>query len=458
MGEYTKRFGLYKPDVGETGWGDKVNHNFDLIDKILHHLEDNVLRVALRSLKNSATIGVTGKELYNVFADVITPNYPNGYLNTINSVYSDDTWQALVTNPNTYDLKDFQVEVIITDPDFFSLCTDPKYIEVYSGDLSTPLPFYVEHFDPTNSRCIIFVKVPLIKAGETIKIAIKVNTSRTESLSDPNEVFDFFDDFNTLSSDYVNVTGTWGASNGFAIVTKDYGTAPGNVLLNSSENVDSTKYYAEIIAILNTSPQDASVVVGAQGLSKDKPFAVSGCTIISGAGKITIGYWNGSAWNTNIVPFNVALGQRYRVSLAIENGQLIAKVRNLVNWAYKEVTYNVPFSSGYIGLHHGAGFTTSNKFDQLRLRKKADQDPDVQVSKYLLYLETKEFVTSDTFDTILITQFGDATIKYSIDGGETWNEVEEDTETEIGDTNRIKLRFEDFNNFEGYALSVWRST
>jgi len=32
MGSYTTNFNLYKPDTNETGWGDKINQNFEIID------------------------------------------------------------------------------------------------------------------------------------------------------------------------------------------------------------------------------------------------------------------------------------------------------------------------------------------------------------------------------------------------------------------------------------------
>ena len=35
MGSYTTNYNLYKPDINETGWGDKVNQNFDIIDEKL---------------------------------------------------------------------------------------------------------------------------------------------------------------------------------------------------------------------------------------------------------------------------------------------------------------------------------------------------------------------------------------------------------------------------------------
>lgn len=42
MGTYTPKRGLYKPDIGERGWGDKVNNNFDILDDHKHDASDIV--------------------------------------------------------------------------------------------------------------------------------------------------------------------------------------------------------------------------------------------------------------------------------------------------------------------------------------------------------------------------------------------------------------------------------
>ena len=42
MGVYTPNLGLYKPDIGETDWGDKVNNNWDVLDA---HKHLNVVKV-----------------------------------------------------------------------------------------------------------------------------------------------------------------------------------------------------------------------------------------------------------------------------------------------------------------------------------------------------------------------------------------------------------------------------
>jgi len=99
------------------------------------------------------------------------------------------------------DLTDYQVKVEITNPDFFSKCTDQKYIEFYDEDKQTLLSHYTELFDIANKIAVFWVKVPSIPANGTKMIYLNINTERTEDLSDPSKVFDLWDDFSGDSLD-----------------------------------------------------------------------------------------------------------------------------------------------------------------------------------------------------------------------------------------------------------------
>ena len=96
-------------------------------------------------------------------------------------------------NNNT--LTDYQVMVKITDPAFFSKCTEQKFVEFYDEDKQTLLNHYTEKFDKANNIAIFWVKVPNIPANGIKTIYLKINTSRTEDLSNGEAVFEFFDDF-----------------------------------------------------------------------------------------------------------------------------------------------------------------------------------------------------------------------------------------------------------------------
>jgi len=61
MGTYTPNLGLYKPDVGEVGWGDKVNENWDKIDEKVTALEG--LKIVKEIVVDSDTDTVVLDEL-----------------------------------------------------------------------------------------------------------------------------------------------------------------------------------------------------------------------------------------------------------------------------------------------------------------------------------------------------------------------------------------------------------
>ncbi len=50
MGKKTKYYRLYKPDIGETDWGEEVNQNWEILDKELYYLEKMIEK--LSSLHN----------------------------------------------------------------------------------------------------------------------------------------------------------------------------------------------------------------------------------------------------------------------------------------------------------------------------------------------------------------------------------------------------------------------
>ncbi len=62
----------------------------------------------------------------------------------------------------------------------------------------TYLPYWIEP-DGTGAPAKVWVKVPSIPADGKVKLYVLINPNQTESLSNPEQVFDFFDDFNNLS-------------------------------------------------------------------------------------------------------------------------------------------------------------------------------------------------------------------------------------------------------------------
>jgi len=130
-----------------------------------------------------------------------------------------DSWQyrtaVTISNPNSYDLTDFQVKVVLDSswPGWDNVKQDGGDIR-FAADDGTIIPYWIEQWDYTNQQAVIWVKVPLIPAGGSTAIYIYYGNSGAVSESDGNAVFDFFDDFNTDKL-YVNIgpgSGTYSIS------------------------------------------------------------------------------------------------------------------------------------------------------------------------------------------------------------------------------------------------------
>ena len=160
MGTYTPKRNLYKPDIGEKGWGDEVNRNWDILDaheherseitdffaspfwdnipdkptefppqphtheivdiidladKLAYHdtqisrIKKDLLTVALNVMMNKALVHAETKDFYSIIADVITDEYPYGFKNTFETVpfgvkFDNDgggTWTRAIKIPLT---------------------------------------------------------------------------------------------------------------------------------------------------------------------------------------------------------------------------------------------------------------------------------------------------------------------------------------------------------------------
>lgn len=56
MGDYTSNYNLYKPEKGETGWGEKVNDNFDILDQVLKQLDEDLKKKLFMWMMKAAKV------------------------------------------------------------------------------------------------------------------------------------------------------------------------------------------------------------------------------------------------------------------------------------------------------------------------------------------------------------------------------------------------------------------
>jgi len=122
MGSYTPNNHLYKPDVGETGWGDEVNISTDAIDVLLHPAATAGVGIsvdAAQVITNTSpdqTVAIASGASISV-----TGTYPSF------TVANTDPDQVVVLTEGT------SIEIVGTYPNFTITNTDPDQVVTFSG-------------------------------------------------------------------------------------------------------------------------------------------------------------------------------------------------------------------------------------------------------------------------------------------------------------------------------------
>jgi len=288
-------------------------------------------------------------------------------------------WLVIITENSGKDLADYQVRVEITDPDFFKVCTDQKFVEFYDEDGTTLLSHYTEEFDPANNKAVFWVKVPSIPANSTKTIYLNVNTERTEDLSNPEAVFDEWDDFNYSTIDELKaVWTTYGEGN--------ISVGDGHVVFSNTTNSHIRKQldYVE------------NIVVEAYGydelLNDDADFLVGVCS--ADASVLVEGSFNLNlelvvarhdnldslfVWSEK-VSLPSQSGRFYATLRLIKNG-ITYKAQCVLDTLYETPTHDdsVSVTHLFVGILSGSAGTVG--VDWIRVRKYTEPEPSVTVAK-----------------------------------------------------------------------------
>jgi len=496
MGTYTPNYGLYKPDVGETDWGDKVNANFDTIDNVMHEnrsqidkIKKDVLTIALNVMMHKALLHAETKDFYSIIADVITNEYPNGYKNTFETLpfgvtFDNDgggTWTqaikvTLTTVPSEYaqyriviqsdtmqiyaadgTLKaEYGAETGVTSEFWNNVKSDGSDIRIADQDYAQ-LYFWIEEFDYSGKYAVIWVKV---EAGTSELYIVYGNANALPSAyNDGEQVFEFFDDFETLDN--------W-----------DVHESAGNVKVENSLLIldGSTSATAGINGVRSkvtfSKPAILELKLIATYVNQNWAWRQWGFT----DAELTAGHL---AQQNNIIRNQEVGGYTYfratkdgastQVSLdAITEWHVETIVwgdvaRNYWDYQLKaEITENIPTVPLYIGIGVGNNSgAEAIKCDWVRILKLADPasfgDAEVITLTTTGAFITVTFDFPEGIDKLLITADTDATtIYYSTDDGVTWNPITPDTETPLPETAySVKWKFENATYVRGYAFITW---
>ncbi|WP_292460294.1 DUF2341 domain-containing protein [Methanothermococcus sp.] len=143
------------------------------------------------------------KERYYISYNKIPGTFDPSAQVGLNYVYN-DSWMYIIniSNPNDYNLTDYQVLVTLTPTNFnFDFSPNGKNISFWENDSGTitEIPYWIETWK-YNQKARIWIKVNKIPKNSSILVYLKRNQNGDSSIEDDgNKVFIFFDDFENES-------------------------------------------------------------------------------------------------------------------------------------------------------------------------------------------------------------------------------------------------------------------
>ena len=282
---------------------------------------------------------------------------------------------------NSNDLTDYQILLeIVNDATFFEDCENNQaYLEFYDEDKTTILSHYIEEFDTVNKNAKIWIKIPQIQASAIKTIYLKINKSRTEDLSDPEAVFDVWDDF----EDGIYDTAKWN-DNGVGTISEE-----------SGELIISNTTTAKTIIWSNRYASNERIVVETEAKGSNSRM---GLTLVNQTGDYVVWHWlwRGDQNEIGVYKFSdnmvTNLESYYKAFTTQEgvyhyfktifdgvNGKVIGYVRNLNNLSESTVEFSPSYAvEGYIGL---ACYNTNANYRYIRARKYAEPEPIIAYTR-----------------------------------------------------------------------------
>ena len=518
MGSYTPNYGLYKPDIGETDWGDKVNANFDTIDSemnknrsdidnilnniipslrddiaynetLISKIKKDVLTIALNVMMHKALLHAETKDFYSIIADVITDEYPNGFKNTFETLPTGvtfdngggGTWtQAIKITLTTVPSEYAQYKIVIQSntmqiyaadgtlkadygastgvaSDFWNnVKSDGSDIRIADQNYAQ-LYFWIEEFDYSGKYAVIWVKIP---ANTTELYIVYGNANALPSTYNSGEnTFEFFDDFEGDSLD----TTKWNIVSG--VEGTDFVVSNGKlVIYSTTTRIQSiVNGFANSILITkvsaSTEPEHGIMLNGFYASASQaigwKPFAAYDHVYVDGS-------WIQLSKTTvvnDIYTSKLIVKSDDTAKLEIySNGQLFDSWSGTYT-ASKLANMQITLGERYDNTCAGESCNVSVYY--VILAKLADPASfgDAEV---ITLTTTGDFITvtfdfPEGVDKLLITVDSDAqAVYYSTDNGQTWNPITPDTETLLSETvYSVKWKFENATYVRGYAFITW---
>ncbi len=291
-------------------------------------------------------------------------------------------YEIKITNPNSEDIKDFQVKVSISDKDLFSVFNDISKFCVIDR-LKNYLDFYIQELNTETGDMLLWIKAPYIPSGWSYVCYLCYDETQQNTLSNPYNTFDFYDGFEVWEG--------W-IKHGYGIVEQ------------SSEEVYKGKY-----SLKKTGYNDPNGGYKYIGFTLDYPFILE-CYIYranfngGGADRIGIIDSNGNGYGiclghkTSTTPTELGYDERdnyagnftklntlsedpyhvwYHVKFVWDNGQIICEV-DWDKYRYSSQANNSKYNKfEYVYVFGGHDYFV----DEMFIRKYAQEDPIVSINR-----------------------------------------------------------------------------
>jgi len=197
--------------------------------------------------------------------------------------------EVTLTNNTANDLTDYQVKLILDASkvgphfDWAHMGADLRFYDENGNKLS----YYIESWDKASEQAIVWVKVGLIPANGQATIKMYYSNSEAVGESNPDQVFDFFDDFAGPTVDTEKWNIGKGNANGRVEIVDDSGVSA--LLLDPVDNVtNACAVYTKTAFLTNGFIVEERRKFTSQyyvdiGLCKDEPTAFNYWHISEGA-------------------------------------------------------------------------------------------------------------------------------------------------------------------------------
>jgi len=489
----------------------EINYNKSQINRV----KTEILTIALKVLMNQALLHAETKDFYSIIADVITPDYPYGFKNTFElppiGVEFDNSggglWTKAIKIPITTPSTEYAIiiirihssiiELLLPDEtvkatyptqthlaqDFWSYVkTDGNDIRLIDQDYNQ-LFFYITKFDYINEECEIYVRIP--PNTNTIYIAYGNPNALQSSYNDPEQVFDFYDSFTgtELNTDKWNGminSITYEVNNAFYF--KD-ATKSGNTYWIYDETdtgsqiiskwTPITKFAVEWISEISDTQANQMGEGGIALVVEDNTVIIYLCHLDGDGNAITprIHAIVETQWQNVNPDYTVTGGGKRLTKLVPSNDvskfKIVVKGNNVSIYVNDEhvgdavISRQISKLSLTAGAYGGYPYLNYIKVDELKV-SYINEEIELGQGEIVELTTTGDFTTKvfefpEGIDKILLTADTNARkVYYSTDEGNTWTEIELDTETLLPETAySLKLKFEFASYVRGYALITW---